>query len=54
MDNLRIVLRVGLVSGANGDDLKSGLILAVIFPAVLAFGTLALKLKSKNKSCDNA
>lgn len=39
----------GFVSGANGDDLKSGLILAVVFPAALALGTLMLKSKGKSK-----
>lgn len=36
----------GLISGANGDDLKTGLAFAVIFPLVLAAGTALLKAKS--------
>ena len=36
----------GLISGANGDDLKTGLAFAVIFPLVLAAGTSLLRAKS--------
>ncbi|MBD5117287.1 MAG: MFS transporter [Ruminococcaceae bacterium] len=36
----------GLISGANGDDLKTGLAFAVIFPLVLAAGTALLRAKS--------
>lgn len=38
---------VGFISGAAGDDLKLGLLAAIIFPLVLMLGIAALKQRSK-------
>ena len=38
---------VGLVSGAFGDDLKAGLLAAIVFPVLIIFGVYLLRGKSK-------
>lgn len=40
----------GLISGANGDDLKTGLAAAVVFPLILGAGTALLRVKSGKKA----
>ncbi len=43
---------VGLVSGRHGDDLKAGILAAVIFPVILLLGIFLLKKNSMEKSKD--
>lgn len=42
-------MAVGFVSGISGDNLKTGLFAAVIFPAVLVAGLLILRRSVKGK-----
>ncbi len=43
---------VGLVSGRHGDDLKAGILAALIFPVILLLGIFLLKKNSMEKSKD--
>lgn len=39
----------GFVSGANGDNLKAGLLAAVVFPVILGIGVIILKKQTNKK-----